>query len=281
VTGRTSLGGGSISRVERLDTTAGTFVLKWMSDPPDGFAEAEAAGLDALRAAGSGFIIPRVVTTSRAAGPQSGGGPASPAFLIIEYLAPGVSSRHTPEQVGRNLAALHRGTHDQFGFHRDTFCGTTRQPNPWTTTWATFYATARLGSQIRLAAATGRIDARDRHVLDRLVDRLDTRLADPAEGPALIHGDLWPGNLHVTADGTPALIDPAVSFSHREAELGMMTIFGGFPARVFEAYNEAWPLDAGWRDRHPLYQLYHLLNHLNLFGAPYRADVMAIARRFA
>jgi fructosamine-3-kinase len=252
-----------------------------MADAPDGFVEAEADGLDALRAAGHGFVIPRVVTTSRVTdGGQAEPERAAPPFLIIEFLASGTNPRDVNDRVGRNLATLHRTSGDQFGFHRDTFCGAMHQPNPWTTTWVEFYGASRLGHQAELAADAGLVDASDRRVLDRLIDRLDTLLVEPPEGPALVHGDFWTGNLYVTADGTPALIDPAVSFSHREAELGLMTLFGGFPARVFEAYDEAWPLDAGWRDRHPLYQLYHLLNHLNLFGAAYHGSAMAIARRF-
>jgi fructosamine-3-kinase len=117
-------------------------------------------------------------------------------------------------------------------------------------------------------------------VLDRMVRRLDRWLAEPA-APSLIHGDLWSGNLHITTGGAPALLDPAVYYAHREAEFGIMTLFGGFPARVYEAYDEVFPLEAGWRDRVPIYQLYHLLNHLNLFGAGYHTQTMAIARRFA
>jgi protein-ribulosamine 3-kinase len=280
VTRRTAPGDASVSRVEQIDTTAGAFVLKWMTDPPDGFVEAEAAGLEALRAAASGFVIPRVVATSLAAG-RGEHERTGPPFLIIEYLAPGDRPRDIHEQVGHHLATLHHTSREQFGFHRDTFCGATRQPNTATVSWIEFYATSRLGYQIQLAASAGHIDAGDARRLDRLIDRLDTLLLEPVEGPALIHGDLWTGNLLVTEAGRPALIDPAVSFSHREAEFGIMTLFGGFPARVFEAYHEAWPLDAGWRDRHPIYQLYHLLNHLNLFGTGYHAEVMAIARRFA
>ena len=108
-----------------------------------------------------------------------------------------------------------------------------------------------------------------------------TGSTSPRTAQSLIHGDLWSGNVHVTRDGTPALIDPAVSYSDREAELGMMTLFGGFSKRVFDAYDEAWPLEPGWRDRLPIYELYHLLNHLNLFGGGYRGQVMAVVERFA
>ena len=106
-------------------------------------------------------------------------------------------------------------------------------------------------------------------------------IGEPPSGPSLIHGDLWSGNLHADHDGRPALIDPAASYAHREAELGMMTLFGGFSARVFAAYDEAFALEPGWRDRNPLYQLYHLMNHLNLFGGGYRSQVMSVVRQFA
>ena len=107
-----------------------------------------------------------------------------------------------------------------------------------------------------------------------------TATGEPANGPSLVHGDLWTGNLHRDAGGRPAILDPAAYFAHREAELGMMTLFGGFPERVFAAYQEAFPLEPGWRDRQALYQLYHVMNHLNLFGGGYHAGTMAIVRRY-
>jgi fructosamine-3-kinase len=105
-------------------------------------------------------------------------------------------------------------------------------------------------------------------------------LVEPPQGPALVHGDQWSGNLHTAADGSPALIDPAAYYAHREAEFGMMTLFGGFSPRVYAAYDEALPLAAGWRERNPLYQLYHLMNHLNLVGAGYHGQVMGIVKRY-
>ena len=270
------LGGGSISRVERLETTAGPFVVKSMAAAPDGMFEAEAAGLEAIRAAASGFVVPRVIAAVTNC-PVDSGDPLP--FLVIEFLAPGPASTAQHETVGRCLAALHRTSSARFGFLRDTFCGATRQVNTWTPAWVPFYTTQRLGTQVDLARRAGRLDTADLRILARLLSRLDTWLLEPVEGPALIHGDLWNGNLHTTPHG-PALLDPSVSFSHREAELGMMTLFGGFHRRVFDAYDEAFPLEHGWRDRQPLYELYHLLNHLNLFGAGYHRAVMDVARRF-
>lgn len=278
---RTPLGGGCISHTERLDTPVGAFILKTMANPPVGFFEAEVAGLDALRDAASGLVVPRVVTGSFVSGPSD---PhvdvGAPSFLVLEFLPPGVGRGNLHDRMGHGLATLHRTSASRFGFSRDTFCGASRQPNDWMPSWVPFYATARLEHQVRMADAAGLLDVVARRRLDQLVSRLDTWLAEPTEGPALIHGDLWSGNLLHTPDG-PALIDPAVYFGHREAELGMMTLFGGFPARVFEAYQATFPLDAGWRDRQPLYELYHLLNHLNLFGAGYYDAVMSRVARFA
>jgi fructosamine-3-kinase len=272
---RTPLGGGCVSRVERLETSAGSFVLKYMLDAPPELFAAEAAGLHALGAAGSGLVIPRVVAAS--AGDDA---LAEPPLLVVEFLPAASPTSHTYEQVGRGLAELHRAMAPAFGFDRDTYCGATRQPNAWTPRWVAFYAAHRLGHQVTMARDAGRLSSGDRDVLDRMVRRLDRWLAEPA-APSLIHGDLWSGNLHITTGGAPALLDPAVYYAHREAEFGIMTLFGGFPARVYEAYDEVFPLEAGWRDRVPIYQLYHLLNHLNLFGAGYHTQTMAIARRFA
>jgi protein-ribulosamine 3-kinase len=267
---RTRLGGGSINETERVDTDAGTFVLKSHQRPPDGFFRAEADGLAALAGSGTPLVIPRVIAWHD----------ANPACLVIEYLH---STSRAPDfdgRLGRGLAALHRSRHARFGFAHDNFCGTTPQRNPWTDHWVEFYATARLDAQVRLARDGGQLDASDAQVLDRLIGHLGRWIEEPADGPSLIHGDLWSGNLHVGADGGPALFDPAVSYAHREAELGMMTLFGGFSERVFATYHEAYPLDAGWRERNGLYQLYHLLNHLNLFGGGYYGQVMQVIRQY-
>jgi fructosamine-3-kinase len=156
----------------------------------------------------------------------------------------------------------------------------TERLDPWTDRWVEFYAESRLGFQARLARDTGRLSSRESAALDRLISKLGDWIDEPADGPALIHGDLWSGNVHVAADGAPALIDPAAYYAHREAELGMMTLFGGFSSRVFEAYDDAFPLEPGWQQRNALYQLYHLLNHLNLFGEGYKSSVMTLVLGF-
>jgi fructosamine-3-kinase len=268
---RTSLGGGSINRTERLDTSLGSFVLKSNAAAPPGFFQAEADGLRAIASSGTSLLIPRVVAC----------GDDDAPFLLLDDLGHGSRTRHFDEGLGRGLAQLHRASTARFGFARDNFCGTTPQPNPWTDRWVDFYAASRLGFQARLARDAGRLSSRESAALDRLIAKLGDWIDEPPEGPALIHGDLWSGNVHVTAAGAPAIIDPAVSYAHREAELGMMTLFGGFSSRVFAAYNEAFPLEPGWQDRNALYQLYHLLNHLNLFGDGYKGGVTRMVLGFS
>jgi protein-ribulosamine 3-kinase len=233
---------------------------------------AEAAGLDALRAAATPFQVPRVVAC--------GSGALGMPFLLLEYLPPGPRKGGLDDTVGWALAALHHHRGPACGFEMPTYCGTTEQPNPWTAAWVGFYAEHRLRMQTRLARDGARLTAAEARQLDVLSGRLHLWLDEPAGGPVLLHGDLWSGNLHVSRSG-PALIDPAVYYGHPEADLAMMTLFGGFGPRVFDAYGEAASLAAGWRERQPLYQLYHLLNHLNLFGEAYHAGVMSVASRYA
>lgn len=273
ITAHEPLSGGSINATSRIRTTAGTFVLKANPSAPPGFFESEAAGLDALRASGTPLKIPQVMGWSA----------EPPQWLLLEDLD-STSSPLGPaafdERLGQGLAALHRATAPAYGFAADNYCGLTPQANPWTPHWVDFYARSRLGRQLSMASGRDVLGAADLRAIDDLIARLPDWIGDPVEGPALIHGDLWSGNLHRDRSGAPALIDPAVSYSHREAELGMMLLFGGFGPRVLAAYHEAFPLEPGWRDRHPLYQLYHLLNHVNLFGRAYVGQTMAIVRRF-
>lgn len=261
------LGGGSIAETVALETDAGVFVAKLYSGrEAGGMLAAEALGLRALRAADGGLVVPEVLGVAE----------TEPAYLLMSYLAPAARARDFEERLGRGLAALHRTSGPGFGFEADNFCGATPQPNPWSERWVEFYARHRLGFQVERAARAGRLASEPRRRLERFIEALPARIDEPPEGPALIHGDLWSGNVVVNEAGAPGLVDPAAYFAHREAELGMMTLFGGFSERVFAAYDEAFPLEPGWRERNAIYQLYHLLNHLNLFGSGYLGSVMSI-----
>lgn len=262
------LSGGDSDRVERVDTSRGRFVVKQAARPIPGRYAAEAAGLRALRAAASPLRVPEVIAVDDAA-------------LVLEYVTPAAAPRDAARRLGEGLAALHRASAPRYGFELDGWCGRSPQPNPWTARWLDFYRDARLGPQLRRARESGALDASAGRRGDRLLARLDRWLDEPPGGPALIHGDLWSGNLLWDAGGAPTLIDPAAAFAHPEAELGMMGLFGGFPPETFAVYEAAAGLEPGWRGREPLYALYHLLNHLNLFGTGYRRPVLEILERFA
>lgn len=193
-------------------------------------------------------------------------------FLALELMEPGPRPADFDERLGRTLAALHRAAPPSFGLDHDNYIGRLAQPNEPRPDWPTFYREMRLEPQLRMAEEAGLADGRLRARFEALYEKLPD-LVGPAEPPARLHGDLWGGNLHRAADGTPALIDPAVAGGHREVDRAMMQLFGGFGPRVFEAYDEAFPLAAGYEDREPLYQLYFLMAHVNLFGRGYLSGV--------
>jgi fructosamine-3-kinase len=186
----------------------------------------------------------------------------------MEYFEGGGETSGTAEAFGQQLAHLHRHTRDQFGWHRDNTIGSTLQPNTPANDWLVFWRQQRLGFQLALA------EQRDasRSLLrkgDELLQLMDGLFSDHQPQPSLLHGDLWSGNYAITREGDPIIFDPAVYFGDREADLAMTELFGGFPRRFYAAYNEAWPLDSGYQVRKTFYNLYHILNHFNMFGGGY------------
>lgn len=195
-----------------------------------------------------------------------------PPFLALELVEPGHPGADHDEALGRGLAALHRAAPPSFGLPHDNFIARLPQDNTPAPTWPEFYWERRLLPQLRLAEDAGLADDSLRRDFEALAGRLPQRCGPP-EPPARLHGDLWGGNLLTDAHGAPVLIDPAVYGGHREIDLAMMQLFGGFSRRVFAAYDEAYPLAKGWQERVPLYQLYPLLVHVNLFGSGYLGGV--------
>lgn len=271
-----TVGGGSIANAYRLDTTRGTFFLKYARGEAGRSFEAEAEGLSALgrEAEGTGIRVPRLLL-ARNEGEE-------PGLLLLEWIPQGRIEPGYWSRFGKALSVLHRKEPpggEAWGFHRDNFIGATPQRNGWMRDWPGFFRERRLAPQIELARRNGRWEARWNGWADRLLASLDSLLPRRPER-SLLHGDLWSGNHVVGKGGVPWLIDPAVYVGHREADLAMTELFGSFPPTFYEAYTQAWPLEPGYPERREIYNLYHLLNHLNLFGGGYAASVERILHRF-
>jgi fructosamine-3-kinase len=232
----------------------GHVFVKRRRDAPRGFFAAEADGLDWLRSAGA-LHVPAVVSVAD-------------DHIAIERIDTGPATPASDERLGRGLAALHAAGAPSFGYPRDNWVGDLPQRNGACSTWAEFYATRRLLPLARTARDRSLLTADETRSVEAVCADLHER-SGPEEPPARLHGDLWSGNVLVDRAGVPWLIDPAVYGGHREVDLAMMQLFGGFSARVFAAYAEAWPLADGHKERVALYQLYPLLVHVLLFGGAY------------
>jgi fructosamine-3-kinase len=262
VLGAKRLGGGDINEAFEVSLGDGTSIfIKTHPNPPPGMFEAEARGLRWLEGADA-IRVPRVVAVSD----------EHPAYLALELLTPAKRRPQFDETLGRSLAALHAFGAPTFGLDHDNFIGRLSQSNAAADDWASFYWTSRLEPQLRLATDRGLIGTVTGSSFETLRRVLPERVG-PEEPPSRLHGDLWGGNLHVDEAGQPSLIDPAVYGGHREIDLAMMRLFGGFGERVFSAYEDAWPLAPGAAERVSLYQLYPLLVHVNLFGGSYVGSV--------
>jgi fructosamine-3-kinase len=266
--------GGDINQSASFECGGTPYFVKWNASAPPAMFPTEAHGLRLLASAHA-IRVPAVIAQGDADG-------ACPAFLVLEWIETGGrrSNADTMEHFGAALAALHRHTAAQHGLDRDNFIGRLPQPNGQMASWAEFYCERRIGFQMELARQRGRLPGRREALLTRLMERLPDLLADTAIPPSLMHGDLWGGNYLVDDRGKAVLIDPAVCYGHREMDLAMSELFGGFSPRFYEAYFDAYPAP-GYPERRALYQLYYVLAHLNLFGESYGGRVDSIAAHYA
>jgi len=263
--------GGCINQSQILLLDNGERVFMKSNDhAPENFFLTEAKGLLLLSTASGGPKIPRPLETPS----------AQASDLLIECMEESPAPPDYPVIFAQALANLHRVTQDVFGLDHDNFIGKTRQINDLTVEGLTFFRDQRIGFQQELARKQGLLPPTTDRELDRLKGKLPELLNLDGERPALLHGDLWSGN-HFPVGGRPCLFDPAVYFGFREADLAMTRLFGSLPERFYSAYREIFPLLSGWQEREDIFNLYHLLNHLNLFGTSYLGSVQQITKRYA
>ena len=260
------LTGGDINQVYLLDTQNGAFVLKWNRDKQLlKLFEKEVYGLNLLAQSNS-FQIPKVITYNI---------DDDFSYMLLEYIPSGKATSAFWESFTSSLIRLHSTTHPKFGLEHDNYIGSLVQHNSWCNNLVDFYVTQRLEPQFRSAVQKG-FSFKD---LDQFYNSISELI--PNEPASLIHGDLWNGNYIISESKQPVLIDPAVAYSSREMDLAMMQLFGGFPSQVFSQYHEGFPLQSGWEDRIPLWQLYYLLVHLNIFGVGYYHQVLHVLSKYS
>jgi fructosamine-3-kinase len=264
VEGLTAMAGGDVSDAWCAQEAGKKLFLKTGPESAFDMFDAEAAGLREL-AAVNAVRVPRVFAC---------GSTDSDAFIAMEWLGFKAVGTESERLLGEQLAALHRYTATQFGWHRNNTIGLTPQINTWMNDWTSFFREHRLIFQLELAAKngyTGELQTQGRV----LADKLPALFVDYVPHASLLHGDLWGGNWAV-ADGYPVIFDPAVYYGDRETDLAMTRLFGGFGPAFYGAYESSWPLSIGHEKRTSLYQLYHILNHLNIFGESYRARAVSM-----
>jgi fructosamine-3-kinase len=261
---RRSVGGGCINQGYAVSGDTGTYFVKLNRASQVEMFEAEALGLKQMLGTNT-IRVPKPICVGTA---------GDSAYIVMQWLEfAGSGNTQAWEEMGRKLAAMHRATPPQpsgqqaFGWDINNTIGSTPQINTWASNWAEFFAEQRLGYQFKLARRRGGHFSQQERLLAVVPELLEHQ-----PQPSLVHGDLWGGNAAITKSGEPVILDPATYVGDREVDLAMTELFGGFPAAFYRGYNEVWPLDEGYQQRRTLYNLYHILNHFNLFGSGYASQ---------
>lgn len=258
--------GGDINQAVRLQTAGADYFVKWHTKSPPEMFPLEAKGLRLLAGA-TDLKIPAVIAAND-----------DPAYLVLEWLEQGRKTQATDVALGEGLAALHLNHAEQHGLDHDNYIALLYQPNTQTGSWAFFYGEQRIRAQMNIARKANKLSSGLEQDLETLINRLPQLV--PETEASLMHGDLWGGNVMVLEGGHPAIIDPAVYYGHREVELAMTELFGGFSREFYDAYNSVYPIDKGYNQRRSLYQLYPMMTHMNLFGGGYTSRVQSIVRQY-
>lgn len=268
VTSNSFVGGGSIADSQKIRTSSGKeYLVKSYSQSKSNILKNEVNGLIEIQKSKS-IKTPQIIYYDD-------------NILILEFIKSGRKNKNFSQLFGIQLTEMHRLKSDKFGFYENNYIGSNHQINlPLYSNWTDFYWENRLLYQFKLAEKHGYVNSDFRKLFNQFESVYRNIIEGTEEEPSLIHGDLWGGNYLVDESGNPVLIDPAVYYGHREAELGMTILFGGFDSEFYSSYNEAYPLFDGWKERLDIYKLYHVMNHLNLFGSGYLNQTLSIIKSY-
>ena len=266
ITDTRSVSGGCINQGYQLIGNDNTYFVKLNQASAVEMFRAEALGLTQMYDTKT-IAIPK---------PICWGVAGNSSYIVLEWLDLGRGNNSSWLEMGRQLAQMHQqGTVDKFGWEMNNTIGSTPQINTWMDNWADFFAEQRIGYQLRLAKRkSGNFPD-----TERVVEAVRTKLADRKPEASIVHGDLWSGNANITADGQPTIFDPATYYGDREVDIAMTELFGGFPSAFYQGYNQQWQLDSGYQQRKTIYNLYHILNHFNIFGGGYASQAQRMIQQ--
>ena len=267
-----AISGGSINQTHVLNLTNGQRVfMKQNPSPPTDFFLSETRGLKLLSQVKNGPRIPKPLAVQSV---------SRPTFILLEYIESSSEDENFAEKLALSLAELHRMSQEHYGLDHDNYIGSTPQKNRLEKDGIVFFREQRIDFQRQLARRSGLLPVTIDKEIDSLCDELGKFLNISGEKPALLHGDLWSGNYFPDSEGKPCIFDPAVYYGLREADLAITELFGRLPQKFYDAYQEVFPMNPGYEERKDLFNLYHLLNHLNIFGSSYLSSVQQIVKRY-